>query len=712
MFAKNTKMMGSLLATTMLSGIFAPTLAQDENKATVLEEIVVTASKSGAVSIQDIPVSITAFTGNNLKESNLVDVNAISDFTPGLQLSANANIAQITIRGIGSNTTLSGGETSSTIQVDGVYMARPSGALFEFMDVERIEVLRGPQGTLYGRNATGGTINIITNTPGNEFEFDGGVSYGTHNYLRVDAAVRGPLIKDKLMVGLAAQMTNMDGFIKNEFPTAKKDIGEKGRFHMRGKLRFVPSDSVDVLLAVDYTSIDEAPNYYAKPLLALGMGESVFADLLTTSVGFDPIYVHEDIGFSGKIEVDMSDHVSLTSITAYRDSEMSISADLDATDIPFLRTEPLPENQDQFSQELQLNYTSENFDFISGLFYFKENVDSYFYLKIFSAGIAQLQGRAAETSALGVFGQGTYRFNDKLSATVGIRYSSEDKTGIASGGLYLLDETVLLDYENPPEKIEANIWTPKFGFDYKLNDDTMLYVSATRGYKAGGFNFISNPAEDGSFGPETVWSYEFGMKSTFADGRATLNLSAFQMDYNGLQVIEFLGAGNERVRNANAKTKGIEAELATMPVEGFTLAGTLALLNTKYDSTFISLDPIAGVTIDANGNYLNNAPKLSGSIVAQYETPVASGTLTLRGEVSFKGEHFYSPSNNNLERQASYGLMNARVAWLSPDERWEVSLNGRNLGNKKYIEGAALFLGPTGRPALDRMIVGSVRVHF
>ena len=686
-------------------------IAQDKHNG-VLEEIVVTASKTGAVSLQDIPASITAFTGDNLKESNLVDVNAISDFTPGLQLSANSNIAQITIRGIGSNTTLSGGETSSTIQVDGVYMARPSGALFDFMDVERIEVLRGPQGTLYGRNATGGTINIITNTPGNEFEFEGGVSYGTHNYKRINAAVRGAVLEDKMMTSLSVQFTGMDGFIKNEFPTSQKDIGGKNRVQLRGKLRFVPSEKVDVLLTMDYTDIDETQNYYVKPLLVLGMGESVFADLHTTSVGFDPIYLHEDVGFSGKVTVAMTDNVSLTSITAYRDSEMSISADLDATDIPFLRTEPLPENQDQFSQELQLNYNTENFDFISGLFYFRENVDSYFYLKIFPVGIAQMQGRAAETKALGIFGQGTYRFNDRLSATIGIRYSDEDKIGIASGGLYLLDETVLLEYENAPETMGDQIWSPKFGLDYKMNEDVMFYVSATRGYKAGGFNFISNPAEDGSFRPEKVWSYELGRKSSFADGRATLNLSSFYMDYNGLQVIEFLGAGNERVRNADAITKGIEAELVTIPTEGFTLAGTLALLDTKYDSTFISLDPISGLTIDANGNYLNNAPKLSGSIIAQYEAAAAEGTLSLRGELTFKGEAFYSPSNNNLERQSAYSLLNARIAWRSPDERWELSINGRNLGNKKYIEGAALFLGPTGRPALDRMIVGSVRVNF
>lgn len=680
----------------------------------VLEPVAVTVTRTGVTDLQVTPLSVTAFNAERLGSSYLNNLPDIADFTPGLSISANANIAQITIRGIGSNTTLSGGETSTTVQVDGVYMARPSTALLDLIDVDRIEVLRGPQGTLYGRNATAGTINILTRKPGDEVEADARLAYGTFDEMRLDLSLRGPVVPGRVMGGLSIQKADRDGFIENVNPAAGGPIGEIDRLQIRGKLRFVLPDSLEVTLAGDYTDIDETPLYYAKPLRPTGLGESEFDDLHVVSVGFDPVYTHETRGLSATIGYDLNDHVSLTSITAARRSDMLIAADLDATEIPVLRTEPLPEVQDQFSQELQLNYDTDRLRLVGGAYYLKEQVESFFFLKIFPANLGQLQGRNADTDAWALFTEGTYDVGQNLSLTAGLRYSRDDKEGLGYGGLYAIDAgpSPAPQFEIT-EQAEFDALTPKLGVNYRVREGFLLYANASRGYKAGGFNFITTPGENSVFGAENVWAYEVGEKATLAGGRAHVNMAIFYSDYTDLQVIEFLGAGTERVRNAtNAAIRGSELELMARPTRDLEVWGFLAYLDATYRGSFATFDPIAGTPTDADGNRLNNAPEWSASLSSRYTWRLPTGDFAVRGEVTAKSRVFYSPSNNAFETQGAMGLLNARLSYATAGGRLEMALHGRNLTDKDYITGAALFLGPTGRPAQGRTITAILSYSY
>ena len=701
---KNGLMAGA--ASIVLASV--PAFAQD----TGIEEITVTATKMGATNLQETPIAMSAFETTFIDETGVRDLKDLAISTPNLVIAQNGGAAQVYIRGIGSNNSFAGGETSSTVHLDGVYLARPGSVVFNFLDIERVEVLRGPQGTLYGRNSVGGTINIITRKPDNEFHAKAQLTAGNYDLWRQEGYVSGPLVKDKLAISLAGMHSKRDGYFKNVVATGN-DRGTEDLWSFRGQLRATPTDRLEVLIRGDYledksiavsnqvllTHFYPVPGGPEDPVTA-----AIFGDNNKFAADTPSSAERHLLGVSGEITFDLSDTMTLKSLTAYRESNGLSSADTDASDQPRLIT-TLGENQNQLSQEFNLSGRFDRARYVLGFYYFDEHIEAVGNgVQYLALGLRLQPNPVVDTRALAGYGQLDYDLTDKFTVSAGIRYSDEKKDFDQ-----FLDRIVVATDTSAPgfpviysREGKYSAWTPKFGLEYKASEDVMLYASVTRGFKSGGFNLSSTNSTHG-YGPETLWSYEIGFKTDLADNRIRLNGSAFYYDYKDLQVQAFITPGVTDITNASdAKVKGVELELLARPTDGFDLGGTVSFLDATYDN--FPAAPITGGTFDASGKRLNSAPKWSYTAFAQYDVDLGSiGGLSLRGEYGWKARQFFTVVNDNMQTTDPYGLLNASVSYVSPDDRWRIIVYGRNLTDVDYFVSSGSFTAvPSGTPGDPR----------
>lgn len=661
-----------------------------------VDEIIVTATKMGETNLQETPIAITSFSSDQINRTGVKDVRDLVAMTPNLNISQNSAFAQIYIRGIGSNNVFSGADPSSTIHVDGVYISRPTSYFTSFLDVERIEVLRGPQGTIYGRNSVGGTINVISRKPNNDLQAKLQGAFGSHDLFRVEGYVSGPLVKDKLAASVALMRSKHDGYLKNIVPGAR-DLDSEDLWSGRVQLRATPNDRLEILIRGDYSKDEGVVSGNVKLLLPYANFEdSILGDLHRVAIDSVGYMERKDRGISGEVKFDLSDAAKLTSVTAFRKSDLHSLADSDATSL-FLQTTEFNDHQKQFSEELNLSGRLNNLKYVFGVYYIDEDMASDSYVRIQAAGLAVHPHPSVHTNAWALFGQATYDITDQFSVTAGLRYTEEKKTFEQNYDRFLFPSGTIV--YGPIEYVGSNTykaWTPKFGVEYRPVDDLMIYASATRGFKSGGFNFTStNPAQ--GYEPEFLWSYEAGFKSELFDRRLRLNATGFFYDYTDLQVQSFLTPGVIDITNAaDATVKGVEVEAIARPVRGLDLGATLAFLDAKYKTYNPAFAP-GNIPFDASGNRLNSAPKWNYSLFGQYTAELNGiGTLFMRGEYSWRSLQYFTAVNAFPEAQKSYGLVNASLGFTSPDGRWQATVFGRNLANTQYITSSASF---TARPA-------------
>ena len=720
----------ALLATT---AAIAMTFSYSAN---ATDEIIVTATRTGETSIQRTPLAVSAFAADTLDKAGVIDIENIAQITPGLTFSANGPWAISSIRGVGTNNVFAGGDPSVTVQVDGVYFARVSAGNIDFLDVERVEVLRGPQGTLYGRNAVGGTINVITKDP-EEFEARARFTAGNYDLYRGEFAVAGPLAPERVYASLAGQISKRDGYIEQLVP-GEEDSWDEDRWSLRGKLKFVLADNVDFTLAADYTNQDELFNNDTVRVVqpfSDGFAPGHFEVASDFENGLDL----ERWGVSGKFVWELSDQWAVTSTTAYRDSDVVLGADLDNSAAFVTHTVHFPEDQTQFTQELLLNGDLGPLNVVGGFFYFNEDVTSFFNNQFALFSIYQSNGIANETNSYAGFVQGTYQLTDALSVTAGVRYTKDKKDGVNTSGADFVDPVIGVIPDFPSDfatlpvtlaaganvELDFDAFTPKFGLDYQINDDVFLYASVTRGFKSGGFNLLTDTLNLPTVTPvpydeEKVWSYEAGLKLTIADGRGRFNVTGFYYDYEGLQVNQFLSSGSfgQAIFNApGAEIFGVEVETSANLTEYLSVGGNVAYLSAEYDGSFLVPDdpnPVPGTLVDADGNKTNDAPEWSGNIYAELNAPIGDHlTGGLRIDASYKGDVFYTPSNNPLEAQDSYWLLNVGASVSTNDGRWTAGLRARNLTDEEYIARAVTLIGVTSaRPGAPRTVLGYVELNF
>ena len=552
----------------------------------LVEKTIVTAAKAGGRDVQETPIAITAVSQADLGRLGPQTIEGAPALAPSVTLSQNTGWGQLTIRGIGtSNVLLAGSDRSSAMYLDGVYLARPSMVFERFLDLERIEVLRGPQGTLYGRNAVGGAINLIPRPPTNDFQASAHFTAGNFGELRGDARMSGPLKRDRVMGSFAIARGIQDGFVRDlEHPD--HPLGGDDDTAARGQLRVVFDRRTTVLLSADVDHQDGVPLTYNKVLVAKPGFQfdnpPDFHDVRSSLLAWNHT-LHD--GASARLTMTLTPATTLVSLTAFRTLDREFVVDSDSTELDLIRTH-IDERQHQLSQEITVSHQQPGLTWVGGMFLFGESHHQTIWSDQPVPGFqARLDPRVDATSRA-VFGQGTIGLTSRLSATAGVRYTHEGKDIDNAGGRYGLEAP----YAPVPgsvygysDSIAHDAWTPKAGIEMKLPHDALAYVSATRGFKSGGFN-PSSTAPGRGYAPEWAWSYEGGWKGTLMGGRSRFDVSAFLMDYTDLQVQTPIGIAVFDIRNAAAATiRGVEVENTSRSGRGIEAGGHVAWLDATYD---------------------------------------------------------------------------------------------------------------------------------
>lgn len=665
------------------------------------DDIIVTASKTGSTRLLDTPLAVTAFSADMLSETGVKDVRDLMSMTPNLQITQNGASAQVYIRGVGSNNTAAGSDPSSTMHLDGVYLARPTAYLGNFLDVERIEVLRGPQGTLYGRNSVGGTVNVISRKPGNDFAAKAQLTYGNYDFLRGEAYISAPIVTDKVAASLSVLGSRRGAYLKNVVPNVG-NVDTERTFSTRGQLRFTPSAPLEILLRADYTHSDDSVGGYVKTLATTAdpVANALLGDFRKVAVNIRPVNDRTQWGVSGEVNYDLAAALQLKSLTAYREGKSLSSADTESTSLNVRRTDG-DERQHQFSQELNLTGKTGGLSYIVGLYYFDELIALDTSVTTFATATRSNFTPRVETSAIAAFTQGTLALSDAISVTAGIRYTRERKDFDQTATMFSV--TTGLPLATYPRSYSTRgtykAWTPKVGIEYRPTDGVLVYASATKGFKSGGFNFASaNPAQ--GFDPETLWSYEAGAKFDLLDRKLRLAATAFHYDYKDLQVQSFLTPGVVDITNAaDARVKGIEVEAEARPAQWLRFGATLAYLDAEYENYPDALKA-GNVPFDASGNSLNLSPKWAYTLYSQFDVEVGGGSAFGRVEFNHRTRQYFTAANEGIDQQAGYGLLNLSLGYTFADSRFQIVAFGRNMTDKEYVTSTitSLVTGRIGDP--------------
>jgi iron complex outermembrane receptor protein len=723
-----------------------PAFAQSANQGdhdAEITEIVVTAQKVGAESIQRTPIAMSAFSADDLSRTFTNNIKGLGDYAPNVNIGETNTNAMIYIRGIGTNNVFWSSDPDVTVQLDGIYLARPSVLFNDFVDVERVEVLRGPQGTLYGRNAIGGTINIISKTPSDTFSGDETLTYGNYNTIQEQAYLTGPILPGKLQFSIAINYLYHNAYVENINPAGNSiDNANHGGVH--AQLRWEPSDAVTATTRFDWMHLNEKPGSFAIP--ATKFAPAALTNKIAGNQDFEtamnsPQYWHQhDAGISEDIQATLDPHWNLRSLSSFRNHYSTTGVDADSTELN-VAFAPMRFAETEASQEVNLDWQYSAFKGVAGLYYFHEP-DTTVTSPLFPRGNPALKtilpvtfytSTTVLTNAEAAFVQGSYNLADTLAFTAGFRETFEQKS------FHEYDSG--FSVVSPPKQLTPtfSVWehknfqagTPKFGLEWQVMPTALLYASATRGYKSGGFFPTQSPVSTlGTiYNPETIWSYEVGAKTDWFDKRLRVNLDGFLYQYKNLQVTSLLAPGFSSITNAaSAGVKGVEIEITAKPLPGWQITANGTYLAATYGS-FPKYTPPALLvpyvaantrytsttnTFNAAGSYLDQAPKWTALFAVEHDWRLSAGSMFARVDYSWKDRTYYDPTNLKIFSQGPYGLVNSFVGYTTADDHWTVELYGKNLTNKQYFitmaaNGGAILAGLAGAP---RTYGVSARYHF
>ncbi len=715
-----------------------------------LEEIVVTAQKR-AENLQDTPLAITAITGASIEQYGRDDVAALAFRSPSLAYSEAGGEAQLYIRGVGTNIFGVGADPSVAINLDGVYLGRPNMGLTQFLDVERVEVLRGPQGILYGRNATGGALNIASRMPTEEFEGYATLGFGSFSKRELKAAVSGPL-NDNWSYRFAVRGSKDDGYTKDIDPRGSSKLDDNDLQALRGILRW-KNEAVTATLIGDYSEFNN-DNTSIRPLDNLGLAQSAGAvtpsDFHSERNNTPSFNDWQTGGITLSLDWQINDAVNLAWISGYRAWDSDFLFNTDGTEIEITRTTFIYDTK-QKSSELRLSGDHDRVKWVAGAYWLDE--EKFGALGLVRANQTNPMGATpildpafpprsfifltdGTTEAYAAFAQVDFKLTDTWTATAGVRYSDEKKTDFSRFSLLNPDTELLGVFSPRPipaataaniknQRLDSDAFTPKLSIQWQPNEDALYYASFTKGFKSGGFNDLQVPATNLPFNPEFIKSFELGAKTEWLDNRLRVNATAFHYDYTDLQVTAFLNGLTVTTNAANATVQGLELDVDARPIEGLSVGASIAWLDATYDEflavygtcrpTNAALDPVncpnpavtAPRRIDAAGNTLNNAPEFKGNVYASYTYPVGSGNLAVSTQFGYQGKvYFNNPANDPIASQSSVTLLDARAAWSNGAGNLELAVYGKNLTDEEYLHNIVQFTS-TSDARLDVFGIGN-----
>lgn len=734
----------------VMPGLLAsPVVVQAQDA--VLEEVIVTAQRR-AESMQDIPISVKALGGDLVREGEITSMSDVAQNVPNFTF-AEFNIGQpiYSVRGILSAMDSAASDAPVALFIDDVYIGRQGGGSTDLFDLERIEVLRGPQGTLFGKNVVGGAIAMHTKRPTQELEADLSATVGNYSFTNFQGSISGP-ITDTVAAKLVAQKKDRDGYVDNVLLGSEHQDADV--LSVRGQLEFNPTEDLTVLLGADYTDDESNGNCrsmnnldlsdpagladFYRPIISAYTG----GDIRKCASSYEHFAEREVTGWLARVEWRLN-WADLTSITAYRDLDYQHQEDyagLPLGEIPINFLASVDETSDQVSQEFRLTSNSgEKLDWLLGAFYMQENVDRAERL-VGSFGpplddplTTLLNGDMAftqdvETTSYAVFGQIDYAFNEQWSVSIGSRYTY-DKKEVTQG---------LVNYEDPandaavlsaafgvPPEIVALVFAPNdpvivgipangpdelggfadtgdtsfLSFPYEVDadddwskvtssaslnwnfsDDGLVYLKFSQGYKSGAF-VSSNSFPEAAvtpLDPEEVDSWELGVKSELLDNRVRLNAALFSMDYSNLQVLRLVDnvlTGS----NAKATSEGIELDITGLITPDWMIEANFAYLDATYD------EYVDEGGIDYTGNTLPQAPEYTYFLRTSYRTNLSQGSMIdWVLSYSYTDSFNFEPSADPASDEDGYGVINANVTWVSPNENWTISAWGKNLNDEEY----------------------------
>lgn len=671
----------------------------------LMEQAVVTAARLGEADAQSTAMSVSTLSAAELDRSQTHTIGQLAGVAPSVTFSQNSDFAQLTIRGIGSNVVYAGSDPSSAVYLDGVYLARPVMMTTDFLDLARVEIVRGPQGTLYGRNAVGGAINLITRVPTNEFEVSADVSGGDHGLFRTQLRIGGPIVQRRVLASGAFLRGVRSGYV-HDLNHPDHALGGEDVIAGRGQVRILLGSRGELLASADAMRQDPVPLTYAK-VLQVKPGFEVdnppgLHHVRASTLASSRITQQ---GASARLTFTLPRGLTLTSLSAYRKLDYQLFVDADITELALL-TSQVREMQHQLSQEITVSARHPRVSWIAGTFWFEEGDRQPTLVGLGGPRLNNLLDPSVDTSAKAVFAQASVGIVSQLKGTVGLRYSDEHKTIENYGQSSTMDPPQTIVPGSIYAYTDTNAftaWTPKFGVEFGPTRSTLAYASATRGFKSGGFNISSRTAGLG-YAPEWVWTYEAGLKANLSS-RAQLNLSVFHTDYTDLQVQTPLQPGVLDISNAAAATiQGAEFEGTIQLSAAARAGGHLAWLDAAYDR-YLAIG-IGGVTGDAAGHRLNNAPEWSGRVWLEWDRPVGAHLFTLRADSRWQTTVFFTPFNDNVQRQLAYSILDVSAAFGPRNTRWSIAGFARNLTDTDYITGTFASPPPAigGRPGNARQL--------
>ena len=697
--------------------------APDGEAASDIQKVVVTARRREE-SLQDVPVSVTAFSADQLSKQGVPDVTALALALPNTTLKASrATNSTLTafIRGVGQADPLAGFESGVGIYIDDIYLARPQAAVADIYDVERIEVLRGPQGTLYGRNTIGGAVKYVTRKLASQPDVRLRATAG--NYGQLDGVVTASTpLSDTVRIGGTVARFKRDGFGTNLYTGAENY--DKDVTALRLSTEFTPSADLFIRIAADGTQDDSNPKNGHRLTVGRTSGAPILSNEFDTRANLTQALGHDQdvksYGVSALVEYRFNDQFSAKSITASRKDKSYAPIDFDALPVVDMEVPALYTNK-QFSQEFQLTYTGERIQGVAGLYYIDANAYNKFDTVL--AGLAPTSTFTSgdiDTKAWAAYFDGSYNFTDAFSLSLGGRYTVDERTasiyrqiylGLAGspemgnpGAILFRTDT---DFRNGTLQRKDKKFTPRVALGYKVNADHNVYASYSEGFKGGGFdprlNMVGTRLTEAQaragYEPETIETYELGLKSAFNGGRITTNAAVFYSDYKDVQIpgsvaIDTNGDGRDdsfagvTTNAGKAKIKGVELEAIANITRDFTIAGMYSYIDADYKEYIV-----AGVNV-ADQRVFQNTPKNSANLRANYDIALPimghNGKVSLIGSVSYKGATNQFETVSLLD-QPSYKLWDASIVWTRADGKIRAGIHGKNLNDERYKTAGYLF---------------------
>lgn len=689
------------------------------------QQITISARKRTERAI-DVPLSISVISGSELQDRGAIRLSEAAVPNVVFLGPENNALPNFSVRGVQSqNRANIGFDSGIGVYVDGVFMGRGAAFNLETFDIERVEFLRGPQGTLFGKNSIAGAISVVTREPSKRFEATASADLGSEKLRRLSGYLSTPLGSDAARASVAVYSGKRDGYMNNVATGTK--TGDEDVTSVRAKVLIKPSPGLDLTIAADHL---KDKSVAASPRILSGYGAIAGGDDFTANENLPTLASRTVQGVGGTINYDLGNGLSLTSITSVRELDTTRTSDSDVGPLNIVASAGTS-SQKQWSQELRIA-TNRNaaLEYVAGL-YFYEQKASGTSLSTFGPAapvLSVIRNTTGNTfgdinsKTAAVFGNADWNLSERLTLTGGLRYTTEKKT-LAYQQVVTFPAFLAPSIPLENDSLSTSNVTPLLSARFRIDRDAIVYATYSKGFRSGGWN-VDNVTAGGPtsfkqtrFTDESMANFEVGVKGTMLGGLVNLGATAFRMDYDDIQVtqqVQVLGGGGAVVgvvtNGGKARSQGVELEAALRPTSALRITGGVGYVDARYTDY---VDTRGGTPVSFNGNRLNNAPRLTSNLSVAYSLPLPVGSLTLRLDAKHTDGFFVGRENLATQWIPGYDLFNGRITLVGESGRWDLALYSNNIFDKRYVvaQGPGGFAPPVGAGTNQTVTYGRPRSY-